>query len=256
MSSRLIAAQAAAVVLAFAAPLAAQAQTAVPPYVAAAVAEPSRPETDRARDAARKPAEMLAFAGVKPGDKVLELIPSGGYFTRVLAKAVGPTGRVYAAEARRTGSPPGPLPMQKLASEDPGYANIVSVEAKLAQPIAAPEPVDMVWTAQNYHDFHLAGRGLDVASIDKQLYDALKPGGTLIVIDHAAVAGAPLNVADSLHRIDPAKVRTELEAAGFKFEGESQALRNPADPKTGNVFDAAIRGKTDQFVYKFRKPAV
>ncbi len=220
------------------------AQAAPPANVAAAVADASRSDADKARDPARKPAEMLTFAGVKSGDKVVELLPGGGYFTRVLSAAVGPTGKVYAAV------PAGDVEKTKAALEK-GNVEVVVLDAK---DFKTPEPVDVMFTAQNYHDFHLKQLALDVPAVNKTLYNSIKPGGTLLIIDHAAVAGAPVEVADSLHRIDPAVVKREVEAAGFKFVGEDNAIRNPSDDKTVNVFDPKIRGKTDQFVYKFEKP--
>jgi predicted methyltransferase len=220
------------------------AHAAPPANVAAAVADSSRPAADKARDAARKPAEILEFAGVKSGDKVVELLPGGGYFTRVLSAAVGPTGKVYAAV------PANDVEKTKAALQK-GNVEVVTLDAK---GFKTPEPVDVMFTAQNYHDFHLKQLALDVPAVNKTLYNTIKPGGTLLVIDHAAVAGAPIEVADTLHRIDPAIARREIEAAGFKFVGEDNAIRNPADPKTVNVFDPSIRGKTDQFVYKFEKP--
>lgn len=240
---------AAAVAAAFVAgPVAAE----VPAHVAAAVSDAARPEADQARDAVRKPAEMLVFAEVEPGDIVLEMLPGSGYFTRVLAKAVGEEGKIYAAEPPAASADAPPPPIAGIAGKA-GYENVVVVPARVGG-LTTGEPVDLIWTAQNYHDFHLARLALDVSAVNRNLYDLLKPGGTLIVIDHTAVDGAPLQVADTLHRIDPAKARSELEAVGFVFAGESQALRNPADPRTGNVFAPDIRGQTDQFVYKFKKP--
>lgn len=213
-----------------------------PAHIAKAVADASRPEADTKRDADRKPSAILAFSGVKAGDKVAEILPGGGYFTRLLSLAVGPSGAVYAA-----------MPAADLAKAT-AKGNVTPIALSPAS-FATPQPVDLMFTAQNYHDFHLKRLNLDVAQVNKALLSAIKPGGVLLVIDHAAVAGAPLEVADTLHRIDPAKARAELEAAGFKYEGELGVLRNPADDKTKGVFDASIRGKTDQFVYKFRKPA-
>jgi predicted methyltransferase len=244
MSRKLFLVAAAAACL-IAAPAATLAQDA-PAHVAAALADAGRPAADKERDAARKPDEMLEFAEVKPGQKVMDLIPGGGYFTRIFSKAVGPNGKVYAATS-------GPYAKQiEPVAKDPAYANVQVVEPPVVAKL--PEPVDLIFTAQNYHDLHLAQMKLDVAAFNKGLFDALKPGGLLVVVDHAAVAGAPLTVADTLHRIDPAIARKELEAAGFQFVAENEALRNPADPKTVGVFDPSIRGKTDQFVYKFRKP--
>nr|MBA3811502.1 class I SAM-dependent methyltransferase [Caulobacteraceae bacterium] len=224
-----------------------------PAPIAAAVADKGRPAADVARDAARKPAEMLAFAGVKSGDVVLELLPGGGYFTRILSKAVGPRGHVYAAVPDRKS--PFAEPAADAIAADPAYANVSVILAADQAAMAALPPLDMIWTSQNYHDLHLSQLKLDVPSVDKTWLKALKPGGTLIVIDHAALAGAPVTeTADKLHRIDPAAARSEIEAAGFTFAGQSDAVRNPADPHTAVVFDPSIRGKTDQFAFKFRKP--
>lgn len=220
------------------------AHAAPPANVAAALAAPDRSDADKARDTARKPSEMLEFSGVKTGDKVGELLPGGGYFTRLLSAAVGPGGKVYAA-----------VPAADLDKAQAAAKGNVAVVGMTPTSLGFPEPVDLIFTAQNYHDLHLKRLNIDVAAANKRFYDALKPGGTLLIIDHAAVPGAPIDVADSLHRIDPAVVRREVEAAGFKFVSENNAIRNPADPKTGNVFDPAIRGKTDQFVYKFQKPS-
>jgi len=219
------------------------AQAAPPANVTAALADAGRTDADRGQDAARKPAEMLEFAGIKTGDKVGELLPGGGYFTRLISAAVGASGKVYA------GVPEADLEKAKAAAK--GNVQVVGMTPTS---LGFPEPVDVIFTAKNYHDFHLKRLNLDVAAVNKRLYDALKPGGTLLIIDHAAVAGAPVETADTLHRIDPAIVRREVEAAGFKFVAENDAVRNPTDPKTVAVFDASIRGKTDQFVYKFQKP--
>lgn len=220
------------------------AQAAPSAAVVAAVADKGRPAADVARDVNRKPAEMLELAGVKPGDKVAELLPGQGYFTRLLAGVVGPQGKVYAAV------PSGDLAKAKASAT---AANVMPV-AYTGPGFTTPEPVDVIFTAQNFHDLYLKQLNLDVPATIGALYKALKPGGVLLVIDHTAVDGAPIEVADTLHRIDPAKARAAIEAAGFKFEGESNAVRNPADDKTKSAFDPSIRGKTDQFVHKFRKP--
>lgn len=233
--------------------LAAPALAAPPPPIAAAVADPSRPAADRARDAERKPAEMLAFAGVKPGMVVVDVMPGGGYFTRLFAKAVGPTGKVmaYVPDEVLTRNPKGLDRINAIAAE-PGYENVMPTHNPMMA--AGPDNVaDIVWTSQNYHDFHNMP-GVDLVEFDKLIYRSLKPGGVFVVLDHAAPAGSGLANTADLHRIDPAIVRKEAEAAGFKYDGESKVLANPADPRTAKVFDPAIRGHTDQFVYRFRKP--
>jgi predicted methyltransferase len=234
--------------LALAAPAAAQMTAA---SYAAAVSDSARPSEDVARYAARKPAEMMAFAQVKPGDKVIDLIPGGGYFTRVFSAAVGPGGHVYAATPPANSKDAEPA-AAKIAA-DPHYAN-VSVVAAAPPGIASAGPVDLIWTAQNYHDLHLSRLKIDVPAYDKALFAAIKPGGYLVIVDHAAEAGSGLRDPDKLHRIDEAVVKQEVESAGFVLDAESDVLRNPADPRTALVFDPSIRGKTDQFVLRFKKP--
>ncbi|MDB5449729.1 MAG: methyltransferase [Phenylobacterium sp.] len=250
MKSKLMMAAAVAVALS----AGASAYAAPAPYVTAAVADKGRPEADTKRDADRKPAEMLQFAGVKPGQTVVDFLPGGGYFTRIFAKAVGPKGVVYAVypppRAPADPSKPTPVPGAVTIAADPAYANVKAVQATPAS-FAVPQKADLVWTSQNYHDLH-NNKGLDLAAFNKAVYDALKPGGVYVVLDHAAAPGA--DVTSTLHRIDPAVVRKEVEAAGFKFEGEDKTLANAADDHSKAVFDPALRGHTDQFVYKFRKP--
>jgi predicted methyltransferase len=223
----------------------------------AAVADKGRPEADTKRDADRKPAEMLEFAGVKQGQTVVDMIPGGGYFTRIFSKAVGPKGTVYAVGGppRPTTDPakPAPTPAQDTIAADPAYSNVKSIHLPLAGGISVPTKADVVWTAQNYHDANNIPN-IDMVKFDKSVFDALKPGGVFIVLDHAAGANAAPDPEDKLHRIDPAIVKKQVEAAGFKFEGESKLLANPADDHTKTVFDPSIRGHTDQFIYKFRKP--
>jgi predicted methyltransferase len=223
------------------------------PAIQAAVADSGRPAADKARDAARHPAETLAFAGVKPGQKVADFIMGGGYFTRLLAGAVGDKGKVYAFQpAEFIKFRPAYAEEQKAASAP--YANVVPVTTSFGA-VAFAEPLDLIITVQNYHDMHITQVPADTArTVDAALFAALKPGGILVVIDHTAAAGSGLRDASTLHRIDPAAVRVELEAAGFTYDGTSDLLRAPADPLTKNVFDPAIRGKTDQFMLRFRKP--
>ncbi len=226
------------------------AAAAQPAYIKAAVADPGRPAVDVARDMARKPAEVIAFSKIKPGDTVIELLPSGGYFTRIISKAVGPGGHLVGAAAPVPGQDKG----VKAIAADPAYANVTPSVITAANMAAWPK-ADVMFTAQNYHDFHLKAFHVRIAATDKALFDAIKPGGYLIVEDHVAATGAPVETADTLHRIDPALARKEFEEAGFVFDGESDVLRNPADDHTKLVFDPAIRGKTDQFLYRFKKPA-
>ncbi|AQR61849.1 methyltransferase [Brevundimonas sp. LM2] len=228
-----------------------------PPQDAAAYAavltDPDRPETDRARDAARKTAEVLAFAEVEPGQTVGDMIIGGGYFTRVFASAVGETGRVVAWQPAEF------IGFQASYGEAIAAADAMDTVEGLRSPIGAPafpQGLDLVFTAQNYHDLHLKPFATDTASkVNAAVFAALKPGGLYVIVDHAALPGAGLEAADSLHRIDVADVKREVEAAGFVLEAESAILANPADPHTANVLDPAIRGQTDQFMLRFRKPA-
>ena len=239
-----------AIALALAAPAAAQTGS---PAIQSALASPSRTAEEKARDATRKPAELLAFAGVKPGDKVADFIMGGGYFTKILAGVVGPTGKVYAYQpAEFIGFRAAYADDQDKAVK--GLANVVPSRPSLAA-VSFPEPLDAIVTVQNYHDLHLsmAPPGF-AATVAKKLFDSLKPGGVLLVVDHVANADPEFKVPNTLHRIDPAAARKEIESAGFVFDGELDILRSTADPHTANVFDPSIRGKTDQFVHRYRKP--
>jgi predicted methyltransferase len=220
------------------------------PAIAAAVADSARPAADTARDAARKPAEIVAFAGVKPGDKVAELMPGGGYFTRILAKTVGPKGHVYALVPSGFANRPGALDgLNALAKQ---YGNVTVVTTDLSA-FKVPEPVNVVWTSENYHDFH-NGQTANIPGLNAAAFSALKPGGVYYIEDHAAAAGAGVTTTSTLHRIDPAAVISEVEKAGFKLDGRSTALANPTDPHTAGVRDPSIQGKTDKFAMRFRKP--
>ncbi len=228
----------------------------LPAYITAAVADPGRPAQDTARDADRKPAQTLQFAGIKPGDRVLELFPGKGYFTRLFSKVVGPKGHVYAVSPPRrpnaAADSPDPVAATAAIAADPNYPN-VTAEARSPMTLSVPEPVDVVWTSQNYHDLHNIP-SFDIAAFNKSVFAALKPGGLYIVLDHAAAAGSGARDTSTLHRIDPQTVKTEVQAAGFVLVKQSNLLRNAHDPHTAKVFDPSIRGKTDQFILKFRKP--
>ena len=210
------------------------------------LADPTRPPEDVARDANRKPGELLAFARVHKGMKIVELAPGGGYFTHILTDAVGGSGHVYAITAK-----PSPQ-VQALAQK---HSNL-SVVGGSPGTIPVQGQVDLVWTTQNYHDFKNSklSNGDAAQSFDAEAFRVLKPGGTYLIVDHEAAPGAGASQTSTLHRIEDTVVRREVEAAGFKLEAESNLLRNPADSHTAKVQDPSIRGKTDQFILMFRKP--
>lgn len=272
-------------VIALASPTLAAAQNA-PAYVTAAVNDAHRPAADKMRDANRKPAESIAFSGMKPGDKVVDFLAGGGYFTRILSKVVGPQGRVYATAPAMTmpmgGMPQGgampmpnmpqggamPMPMPpagtmppvgmpmggadglKTITDDPAYANVTQLMQPTSK-ITVPEPVDVVWTSQNYHDLHNPGpfHADDIAAFNKSVFDALKPGGVFLVIDYAAAPGTGFMQSPTLHRADSEAEKAEIVKAGFVFEGESKVLARPNDPHTMRAHE-----EDDQFMFRFRKP--
>jgi len=223
--------------------------------IKAAVASPARAD-DKVGDARRHAPELLAFSQVKPGDRVLELIPGNGYFTRLFSLVVGPRGKVYALWPTEYANEAvsNVEDMKKMGRKKP-FTNVVTMGPQAAKDFAAPEPLDLVFTSQNFHDYPDAFMGkVPPAVFVAAVYKALKPGGTFIVIDHSAKAGSGLAATDTLHRIDEEAVKRVVTAGGFKLDGELGVLRNPADDRTLKVFDPKVRGHTDQFVLRFRKP--
>ncbi len=201
-------------------------------------------------DPAWKVPEVVKFIGLKKGDNVADIV--AGRLTASLAQAVGPTGKVYAIETAEVvkGHPAALEHMKTLASQSPNV--IVS-----ADPIASPLPsgLDAVFIRQNYHDLYDKFMGpADVPAFNKAVFAALKPGGVYVVLDHAATAGSGVDATETLHRIDPARVKSDVLAAGFKLDGESSILANSADDHTKTVFDPSVRGHTDQFLLRFKKP--
>ena len=204
-----------------------------------------------ALDPTWKVPEVIAFIGVKPGDRVADVV--GGRLTASLAKAVGPTGKVYAIETAEVIKvhPEVLKMMQGLATQAPNV--VVS-----ADPVstALPGGLDAVFIRQNYHDLYDKFMGpADVPAFNRAVYAALKPGGVYVILDHAAVAGSGLSATESLHRIDPERVKADVLAAGFKLDAQSAILANTTDDHTKIVFAPGVRGQTDQFLFRFRKPS-
>jgi predicted methyltransferase len=224
--------------------------TAMSPHVLIALADPRRPEADTTRDPLRHPGEIMAFAGVEPGWRVADVGPGGGYYTRLFAVAVGEGGRVFAID--RPNAPD--RPPRAILAVAPLYPNVTVLQQGYAG-WDAGEPLDAIFISQIYHDFYLPALSIDVPALDRQLFAALKPGGALIIVDHAAIDGSDISVTNTLHRIDREQVVRDLTAVGFVLEAQSEVLRNPADNRGERVFEADIRGHTDQFVLRFRKPA-
>jgi predicted methyltransferase len=215
--------------------------------ISAAIADAKRPQADKDRDPMRHPAELLAFIGAKRGDKIAELVPGGGYVTRLLARVVGPTGHVYATnlptlnERFKTGVNP--------IVADASYGNVTVVETPFNE-LKMPEPVDIVFTSENYHDFQNMGMfQTDTNALDKAAFAALKPGGLYVITDYVSAPGTGKTQTQSLHRIDPAVIKQEVQAAGFMLEGESNAMMNPGDNLTGRSGQGS-----SQTMLKFRKP--
>jgi predicted methyltransferase len=221
--------------------------------LAAALASTDRAEADRARDAGRRPADVIAFLGVGHGMKAIDLIAAGGYYTEVLSLAVGPEGRVYAQ------NPPFVLKYREGANDKALTArlsgnrlpNVERLDRELAELELAPGSIDVAITALNFHDVY-NGRGPDAAeAFPSTVYRLLAPGGVLGLIDHAGNAGADN---EGLHRIEESRVETAVKTAGFEIEARSDLLRNPEDDHSTNVFDPGIRGRTDRFLMLLRKP--
>jgi predicted methyltransferase len=245
-----------AAVLAVAA-LAATAAVAQPvsPAITAAVNDASRPDRDKGRDADRKPAQSIAFSGMKAGDKVADFLPGGGYYTRIFAKLVGPAGHVYAT-----------MPAEFVQGRARAKDEIAAVLANNAYPntslevqpygaVGAGENLDIFWTSLNYHDLHNPSFAApDIGAFNKAVFNALKPGGLYVIIDHAAAPGHGFADTNTLHRADPEAVKKEVEAAGFVLDGESSILRRTSDDHTVRSGDPSMSDKSDQFVLRFRRP--
>ncbi len=234
------------------------AQSAAPDAaIQSAITSPDRFAGDSADDARRKPQDMLEFMGVKPGMQVLDYFAGGGYYSELLARTVGPSGSVIVYNNALYTKFAGEKLTQRFASNRLPNAKVITAETDALQ--LEPNSLDGVLFVMAYHDLYLPpkeapAKPANIAQITNALFQAVKPGGVVLVVDHAANPGGDtVNIASTLHRIDPKVVQDDFTKAGFTFDGESEALRNAADDHSKMVFDPTIRGKTDQFIYRFRK---
>lgn len=217
----------------------------------AAIETDARPAEDRARDEHRKPFEVLSFFGVQPGWRIADLAGGDGYYTEILARYVGPQGHVYLQNSpfvvEKFIKQPLEARLARLNAE-----NVTRLDTEFDDLKLPAGELDAVMMFLFYHDTYWIG--VDRAKMNKAIFDALKPGGVYAIIDHHAAAGAGDRNVKDIHRIEADLVKKDIEAAGFVFDGESDLLRNPEDDHTRNVFDPSIRGKTDQFMFRFHKP--
>ena len=219
--------------------------------IASAVANPARPADSSAADPLRKPADTLAFSGVKPGMTVGEFYPGGGYFTRMLSGVVGPKGHIYGLENLGW---KGAVDADKALLAEGKWAN-VSMDYQKFGTVHFPTPLDLAWVTQNYHDLKVAEYGkVDTVAFDRAVYKALKPGGIYFILDHQGPAGMTDADIAKMHRINRNVVVKEVTSAGFKLVAEGNFLRRPGDDHTKSIFDKAIQGHTDQYALKFVKP--
>ena len=225
-----------------------------PAPIVVAVAAKDRPADAVALDASRKPVQILAFMGLKPGMKAFDLLTGTGYYAEIMGRAVGPKGSVVAYSPANYN----PEPIKAaFATLTPRVPNVRLVN----NPAEAfvPNSYDFAMIHLNYHDFYFESEKFNIPRTDpdvvlKTLFATMKPGGIVAVIDHVGPAGDTRAIVDKLHRIDPETVKADFKRAGFVLDGATDVLRVPADDHTKNVFDPAIRGKTDRFAFRFRKP--
>ena len=222
----------------------------VPAYATAAVADSARPTEQRADDAARMPATVIAFAMVRPGSVVAELRPGRGYYTRIISKAVGANGKLFVVEsAERVQARPDRMDGIATIAAQADYANVQVATPPFASLDDIGAPLDVVWTTNGYHDMINGQTPEEMAAFNKGVFRALKPGGYYFILDHAAQVGTVVSATDTIHRIDPDAVKQQVLAAGFTLDAESDVLNRADDDRT-------TQGKfeTSQFMFRFRKP--
>ena len=205
-----------------------------------------------------KQSELIRFARVDAGSTVIDVYPGDGDWTRLFSDVVGPKGRVFSfvpteiAEVMKD-----QVGRMRALAKEAGRENVEAVSADLVAMPEVTQPADVLWLHLFYHDLHtklIRTKGATPADFNRAVYERLKPGGSYVIVDHAAAAGAGTSDAQSLHRIDPASVREEVEAAGFELDAESAMLANKDDRHSIKAFDPSIKGETDRFAYRFVKP--
>lgn len=219
-----------------------------PAYIRSAVESTARSAEQKARDANRKPAEVLTLSGIKPGDRVVEFASFGQYFTTLLSDIVGPKGVVYMFDLPYTEKRAGEASRAFVAAHPNAKYELVDYNK-----LELPQKVDIVFNVLYYHDLFI--NEIDTAGLNARVFKALKPGGIFFIVDHNAQPGSGTGDTKKLHRIDPAIIRQEVTAAGFELVTESKLLAHPGDDHTQMVFAPGLRGLTDQTIFKFRKPA-
>src|ERR1700719_4087186 len=205
-----------------------------------------------------KQSELIKFARVDKGSTIIDVYPGDGDWTRLFSGIVGPKGRVYSfVPAEVAHFKNDPVGRMRTFAQEPGRENVEAVSADVVAMPQVTKPVDVVWVHLFYHDLHTAliqAKGATAAHFNRAVYERLKPGGFYVIVDHAATVGTGTSDAPSLHRIEPAAVRKEVEAAGFVLDAESTMLANNDDAHSTKVFDPSIKGETDRFAYRFVKP--
>lgn len=232
--------------------------------IAAIVGSPDRTAADRENDKRRKPEQILAFIGIRPGMVALDVVAGGGYTTELLARSIGPTGKVFGQAQPRDPSRPVPVGARqpgagvldradRLTAAQVPAAPIALVLRRLLDPVPpelAQGQLDVVTLMFNYHDLGALGDGR--AQMNRAIFAALKPGGVYIVADHSGRPGTGISESTTLHRVEEAFLRSEVEAAGFKLQASGSFLRNPADPRDKETPEPAM--PKDEFILKFVKP--
>jgi predicted methyltransferase len=205
-----------------------------------------------------KLAELIRFSRADAGAIVIDVYPGAGDWTRLFSDVVGPEGRVYSFVPSEVAHfKNDPVGLMRTLAKEPGRENVEVISADLVAMPQAARPADVLWMHLFYHDLHTAlmqAKGATAAAFNRTVYERLKSGGYYVIVDHATAAGVGMGNAQSLHRIDPATVREEVEAAGFVLDAESTVLANKHDPHSSKVFDPSIKGETDRFAYRFMKP--